>query len=189
MTVDSVLWRFINLSNFKAMYDLNRSEGGKSQVDIRLSRKDCVTDFFDISADSVNQGEVYHIDLIGVRGIPSSHGSIPLEKNPGRGEWRIPNQHSPEKKYELWKPEYGFPTPEQIKWEDAEKYYEGDPPIIYFVKDIDNQFYARAVPDTTREALNDYPGILSEPWKDSRRAKENNNFGVVHFDSDTRNKQ
>lgn len=178
VAVEAVLWRFINLSNFKAVYDLNESDSGKSQVDIRLSGKQDVLDFFEIESNE-DDTPSYSIDVIGVTDIPASTDSIEITTNAGRDEWRIPKQYDSEKKYELWKPTYGFPGPDDITWERKTAYYDEAPPLIYFVRDVEGRFYTRALPDTRTATLENYPEQLASPWAQSREARRHSNFGVV----------
>ena len=186
VSVDTVLWRFITWGDFKSINGLHATKDGGSSKHIPLTSKDDVVDFFDFRPDPDEDMVVNHsIDVIGVNGIPESSEPIPLtcKLDRRRGEWRIPDQH--QNRYELWKPDYGFPDTDEISWREEEDYYDEAPPIVYFIRDTSGRFHARAVPDTTRETLNDYPDVLAAAWEESRQRRNRGNFGIIDLDAGT----
>lgn len=180
--VDAVLWRFITWGDFKSINGLHATEEGGSSKHIPLTSKDDVVEFFQFNPTSGANRVINHsIEVVGVSGNPKSAEPIPLtcKLDRRRGEWRIPDQH--QNRYELWRPKYGFPDTDEISWREEEDYYDEAPPIVYFVRDKDGRFHARAVPDTTRETLKDYPDKLAAAWADSRKKRNRGNFGIVEF--------
>ncbi|WP_380680640.1 hypothetical protein [Salinigranum sp. GCM10025319] len=183
--VDSVLWRFITRGDFKSINGLHATGDGGSAKHIPLTSKDVVADFFNFTPQAGADRVINHsIDVVGVDGIPDSGEPIPLACKLDRrgGEWRIPDQHK--NRYELWRPQWGFPDTNEISWRDDDDYYDEAPPIIYFIRDTDGRFHARAVPDTTQGTLNDYPSQLASAWKKSREQRNRGNFGIVDFSTD-----
>lgn len=180
--VDQILWKFLTWSDFNAMNGGFATDQGGSAKHIALpsSRREDIADFFDVP-DPGSQGEPvrHEIEVEGVREIPNSDGPIILRCKPDRrrGEWRIADQD--QNRYELWKPKHGFP--QEDKWDTEEEYYDGNPPIIYFIKDVDSDFHARAVNESTPENLENFPEQLQTKWVS---AAKRNNFGIIDFTSD-----
>lgn len=92
------------------------------------------------------------------------------------GEWRIADQD--QNRYELWNPRHGFPRGD--KWDTEDEYYDDNPPIIYFIKDADGDFHARAVNKSTSENLDKFPEQIRTEWVS---AAKRNNFGIIDFDT------
>ena len=182
--VDSVLWRFITLNDFKSMNGLHATEQGGSAKHIVLSSRDAVGDFFNVTAQPRDRVIRTTIDVVPVSGIPDSGESIALACQLDRrnGEWRLPDQD--QNRYELWTPQHGFPAPSEISWREQEDYYDEAPPIIYFIRDREGRYHARAVPDTTDDTLQNYPATLAHPWQDSREKRNRGNFGIETFAAD-----
>lgn len=186
VNVDAVLWRFITWGDFKSINGLHATNEGGSSKHIPLTSRNDVVDFFEFDPTPDADRVVTHaIDVVGVSGIPESAEPIPLtcKLDRRRGEWRIPDQH--QNRYELWKPEYGFPDKTELSWRNEEDYYDEAPPIVYFIRDTDEEFHARAVPTTAQEMLQNYPRQLASAWEKSRESRNRGNFGIVDFDAGT----
>lgn len=179
--VDQVLWKFLTRTDFSAMNGLWAGEKGGSAKHITLppSKKEKIADFFDVSPFPPAGQNVIdkQLKIEPVEGIPGSEGPIKITCKLDRrgGEWRIADQH--QNRYVLWSSDYGFPSPDTVPWEDDD-YYDINPPIIYFVKDSDGNFHARAANDTSSETLSRFPSELSHRWES---AGKRNNFGIVRF--------
>lgn len=184
--VDSVLWRFITRNDFKAMNGLHAtSQGGSAKHIVLTSDTDTITDFFEVSTDRpVGDPVITHwIDLVPVESVSKSDGPIKITCKTDRrgGEWRIPDQDND--RYVLWRPAYGFPDSHEMTWRD-DAYYEDYPPVIYFVKDTEGRFHARAAYDTSPETLEKFPSRLRDRWAQSRDNENRDNFGVEEFDGE-----
>ena len=86
----------------------------------------------------------------------------------------IADQH--QNRYELWKPEYGFP--ELDDFEGKDEYKNSNPPIVYFIRDTDGRFHARAVYRSTVENLANFPDQIRSEW---RQASTYKNIGIIDF--------
>lgn len=180
--VDQILWKFLTWTDFNAMNGGFASKKGGSAKHIALppSRRRDIADFFDVS-DPGSQGDPvrHNIKIEPVQGIPGSHGPIILRCKPDRrgGEWRIADQD--QNRYELWKAKHGFPRGD--KWDTEDEYYDDNPPIIYFIKDTDGDFHARAVNESTRENLDKFPEQIRTEWVS---AAKRTNFGIIDFETE-----
>lgn len=180
--VDQILWKFLTWTDFNAMNGGFATDQGGSAKHIALppSRREDIGDFFDVP-DPGSQGDPvrHEIEVEPVQGIPGSDGPIILRCKPDRrgGEWRIADQD--QNRYELWKPKHGFPRAD--KWDTEEEYYDDNPPIIYFIKDTDGDFHARAVNESPHENLDKFPEQIRTEWMS---AAKRNNFGIIDFNTE-----
>lgn len=180
--VNKVLWKFLTRTDFRAMNGLYASQSGGSAKHITLppSKKKEIADFFDVSPFPRPGQKVIdkQLEVERVGGVPNSGEPIKISCKLDRrgGEWRIADQD--QNRYVLWTPKYGFPSPDELPHEDGEDYYDSNPPIIYFVKDEQGNFHARAVNDTSVETLREFPPELARHWES---AGKYSNFGIVNF--------
>lgn len=185
--IESVLWKCLTWTDWKAIHGSFASGGGGSAKHITLpgSKKHQIADFFDVAGfpdkdqdeDDITQ-MVYEkdIDLIPVEDVPGSEGPIGIACKYDRrnGEWRITDQD--QNRYILWTPDHGFPQPDQ--YEDKDDYWASERPIIYFAKDSDGNFMARCVYPPTPERLTKTAPPLQSAWSD---ISKRNNFGITRF--------
>lgn len=179
--VDKVLWKFLTRTDYSAMNGLYAGQGGGSAKHITLppSKKEEIADFFDVSPFPPTGQNVINkqLSVEPVEDVPGSEGPIKITCKLDRrgGEWRIADQD--QNRYALWSTDHGFPSPDEIPW-DNEDYYDIHPPVIYFVKDTHGNFHARAANDTSPETLRRFPPELAQHWES---AGKRNNFGIVRF--------
>lgn len=180
-SVDKILWRYVVWTDFNQIhggYGTDTGAGGK-HISLPAGHHEEVADFFDIPYHQHEDEPIEHeIELEPVNGAPGSEGPIILRCTPTRergGEWMIADQH--QNRYELWKPEYGFPK--LSDFEDKEDYKNSHPPIIYFVKDTDSAFHARAVYKSTPDNLAKFPDQIRTEWSQASTYK---NIGIIDFD-------
>jgi hypothetical protein len=179
--VDSILWRFVVWTDFSQIHGGYASESGAGGKHISLpaSKHEKVADFFGVPYHQDREDPVKHeIELQPVEGISGSEGPIVLRCIPSRdrgGEWLIADQHK--NRYVLWQQEYGFPHIDEF--EDSDDYYNSNPPIVYFVKDTDGDYHARAVYESTMDNLEKFPDQIRREWS---QASKYNNFGIIDFD-------
>lgn len=185
--IESVLWKCLTWTDWKAIHGSFASSGGGSAKHITLpaSKKHQIADFFDVSnfpdedqdEDDISQ-MVYEkeIDLVPVSSVPGSEGPIEIACKYDRrgGEWRITDQD--QNRYALWTSKHGFPRPDQ--YEDKEDYWDSERPIIYFAKDSSGNFMARCVYPPTGENLAKTAPPLRSAWSN---ISKRNNFGITRF--------
>lgn len=177
---EKLLYRYLTWTDFNAMNGGFATEQGGSAKHISLppSKRSEIAEFFEVP-DPGTSGETvsYEIYVEPVEGYPNSEGPIILTSKPDRrgGEWRISDQHK--NRYELWKPEHGFPDSDDFT--DSEEYWGGYPPIIYFVKEDADTFHARAVYESRPEFIaENFPERIQQEW---HGLSKHNNFSIIDF--------
>lgn len=170
--VDQILWRRLTWTDFRGMTGQFIQEGGHSQTFIYLPGPELVADFFGVELpENDEQAVEYKIQMVPHPDYPGSEGPITIHHNPASerwgGGWRITEQHGD--RYELWKPEHGFPEADDFR--DEDDYYRDSCPIIWFVRDTDGDFYARFLYPSNDEALEDFPPKIRRAWQGSKKGE------------------
>lgn len=143
-----------------------------------------IADFFDVE-DPGEEGEAEHaVEIEPIDGIPESEGPITVSYevrgSEERTEWRIPDQD--ENRYVLWDEPW---FPEGDKWNDNEEYREdATTPIIYFIKDAESKFHARALGTASEENLQKFPAVIRREMRDSIESYyTQNNCGIIDLNA------
>lgn len=180
---DQVLYRRVTWSDFSAMHGgfASRSGGGARHISLSTSMRTEIADFFHMD-DPGEEDEVEHaIELEPVEGIPNSEGPITVSyevRGSDRTEWRIPDQD--ENRYVLWDDSW-FPAGDS--WNNQDEYREDETtPIIYFIRDIELKFHARALGTASEGNLQKFPRKIRSEWRDAIESYYGqNNCGIINL--------
>ena len=179
---EQVLYKRVTWSDFSAMHGGFSSEsgGGAKHVSLSTSMRAEIADFFQLE-DPGQQNEVEHaIELEQIEDIPNSGGPMTVTyevRGSDRAEWRIPDQQ--ENRYVLWDQPW-FPAGNS--WNQEEYRADDTTPIIYFIRDAESMFHARALGTASEENLQKFPRIIRCEWRDAIESYyRRNNCGIVNL--------
>lgn len=166
---DQILYRRLTWSDFDAMHGgfASGSGGGAKHISLSTSMRAEIADFFDVEDPGEDGEATYAIEVEPIEGISDSDGPIKVSYevrgSEGRTEWRIRDQHR--NRYVLWDDPW---FPGTGEWDDKEEYRaDGTTPLIYFIKDTDAEFHARALSRSTEENLQKFPAVIRNEWHDA----------------------
>lgn len=178
--VQRVLYRKINPSDFKKMYNIDKpaSGGGQTYIELAGISNDDVNDFFEyansVPSDIEPDRLTYHVDTY-VLGS-DNHQELEIAPRNGRN-YKISRQNLGHK-HMAWSPENGFPLPRIVDGTYS-KDFNGiiDNLIIYIIRTSDRQYFASFVnssslPDSWPSGIG-----LEQMFSGERR-------GVLRFDND-----
>lgn len=201
-----VLWRFITLSDFRAIHNLEdtTSQGGGQSI-VTLSAADEVPIFFDLTGEIVDMcGQIddgyraeldsyleqndtrsmdFNVTLEPLGPVDQPQIDFEIRYNTYREDWQIPVASS----NQAWKGSQNIPEPDDFGTDESyENYYENpeqDPPIIYFIQDSFDRFHAGTLNAINSSSISRYPKLIRDRWERYVDIQQSGtqNTGMVDF--------